>query len=175
MAARAGLGHVDRIHGGTGIAGRPDIVDAVAVDADGNLGVSGGEALAVHAGVVLGQLVGAQAGVVLAHVGGIGMARSAQLRNLFAIDLALPSGLAAHGLVGIVAGGVAAMATGAGEALLRVNVLAEFLRSDSAGGPSCAGVAIQAGVHGLPVTRTCRKHEQPGQQRQSGQREPAGD
>ena len=67
VAARAGVGHVDRVHGGTGIAGRPEIVDAMTIRAYGNLRVSSREALAVHAGVVLVQLVCAQAGVVLPH------------------------------------------------------------------------------------------------------------
>jgi hypothetical protein len=72
----------------------------MAIDAYGNLGVSSREALAVHTGVILVQLVGAQAGVVLPNVGGIRMAASAQLRNLPAIDLALPARLGLMALSG---------------------------------------------------------------------------
>ena len=94
VAARACRRHVDGIDRGTGIAGRPDIVDAMAIDADRNLGVSRRQPFAVHAGVVLVQLVGAQAGVVLPDIGRIRVAASAQLRHLLAIDLALQAGLA---------------------------------------------------------------------------------
>jgi hypothetical protein len=83
-----------------------------------NLGVSSREALAVHTGVILGQLVRAQAGIELPNVGWIRMARAAQLRDLLAINLAFPTRLAAHGFVWIVAGGVASVATGASQALL---------------------------------------------------------
>ena len=81
VAARAGLGHVDGVDGGTRIAGRTDVMDAVAVDADGDLVVTSREALAVDAGVVLVQLVGAQARIVGAHQGRIGVAGTAQLRK----------------------------------------------------------------------------------------------
>ncbi len=66
VAARAGLRDVDGIHSGSGIAGRPDVVNAVTIGADRNLGVARGQALAVYAGVVLVQLIGAQAGIVTA-------------------------------------------------------------------------------------------------------------
>jgi hypothetical protein len=55
------------------------------------------------------------------------MATSAQLRNLPAINLALPPSLAAHGFVWIVAGWVASMAADATQTLLCVDVLAELL------------------------------------------------
>lgn len=113
MAASARGGHVDRIHGGAGIAGRPYIVDTMTIRAHGYLRVSSREALAVHTGVVLAQLVGTQTGVELPNIGGIGVTSSTQLRNLLVIDLAFPTGLTAHGFVGIVAGWVASVATGA--------------------------------------------------------------
>lgn len=47
---------------------------AVAIDANGNLAVAGGETFAVDAGVVLVELIGAQTGIVGAHQIGIGMA-----------------------------------------------------------------------------------------------------
>ena len=163
VATGTGLGNIDRIDGGTWIAGRTDIVHAVAIDANGNLAVSGGEALAVNAGVVLVELIGAQAGIVSAHQVGIGVARAAKLRNLLAVDLALPAGLAAHGLRGIVAGCVAAVATGAGEALLGVDVLAEFFLRD----PQIAlhaGMAIETGVDCLAIAEARGEHEDAGQQ-----------
>jgi hypothetical protein len=83
-----------------------------------NLCVSSREALAMHAGVVLVQLVGAQAGVELPNIGRIRMATSAQLGDLLTIDLAFPTRLAAHGLVWIIAGGVASVAAGASQTLL---------------------------------------------------------
>src|SRR5271157_5484032 len=91
-----------------------------------NLRVSSREALAVHAGAVLAQLVGAQAGVELPNIGGIRMATSAQLGDLLTIDLTFPARLSAHGFVWIVAGWVAAVATGAGQTLLCVYILAEL-------------------------------------------------
>ena len=57
VAARACLRDVDGVHRGPGIGGWPYIVDAVTIDAHGNFGVSSGTTLAVHAGVVLVQLV----------------------------------------------------------------------------------------------------------------------
>src|SRR6266567_2825068 len=101
------------------------------IRAHGNLRVSGREALAVHTGAVLAQLVGAQAGIELPNIGWIRMATSAQLRDLLAIDLAFPARLSAHGFVWIVAGGVAAMASGASQTLLCVDVLAELLLAHS--------------------------------------------
>ena len=104
---------------------------AVAVGANRNFGITGGQTLAVYAGVVLAQLICAQARVEPPHEGWIRMATSAQLRDLLAIDLALPASLAAHGLIGIVAVGVAAVATGAGQTFLGVYILSELFLADS--------------------------------------------
>src|SRR5450756_947637 len=121
------------------------------IRANGNLRVSSGEALAVHTGAVLTQLVRAQAGVELPNIGGIGMATSAQLGDLLALDLAFPARLSAHGFVWIVAGWVAPVATSASQTLLCVYVLAELLLGHSQGIRQ-GGVTIQAGVRGLPIT-----------------------
>src|SRR5208283_356035 len=118
MAARARVGHVDRIDGGAGIAGCPYIVDTMTIRAHCNLRISSRESFAVHTGWVLAQLVCAQAGVELPNIGRIGMTLSAQLRNLLVIDLALPTGLSAHGFVWIVAGWVASVAAGISQAFL---------------------------------------------------------
>jgi hypothetical protein len=98
-----------------------------------NLCVPSREALAVHTGAVLAQLVGAQTGVELPNIGGIRMATSAQLRDLLAIDLAFPTRLSAHGFVWIVAGWVTAVAAGTSQTLLCVDVLAELLLGHSQG------------------------------------------
>src|SRR5208282_5915090 len=136
-----------------------------------NLRVSGGEALAVHTGAVLVQLVGAQAGVELPNISGIRMATSAQLGNLLAIDLAFPARLFAHGFVWIVAGGIAAVATGASQTLLCVYILAEFLLGYSQG-IGQGGVTLQAGVHGLPITLPITQarceHDEAGQRDTAG-------
>src|SRR5208337_4694891 len=131
----------------------------MAIDAHRNLGVTNREALAVHTGVVLVQLVRAQAGVELANVRGIRMATSAQLRDLFAINLPLPSCLAAHGLVGIVAARIAAVTTGASQTLLCVDVLAELLLAHTQGLRQ-GGVTIQARVRGLSITKGRSKHQE---------------
>jgi hypothetical protein len=95
------------------IAGYVDVVHAVAVNANSNLGVSGGEFLSMHAGFVLAELVRAKSGIELTHVGGIGVAMAAKLWNLLAIDFAFPTGSLTHRDFWVVAGGVATMTTGA--------------------------------------------------------------
>src|SRR5271167_5197898 len=132
------------------------------IRANGDLRVSSREALAVHTGAVLVQLVGAQAGVELPNIGWIRMATSAQLRDLLAINLALPPSLSAHGFVWVVGGWVASVATGASQTLLCVYVLAELLLGHSQGIRQ-GGVTIQAGVRGLPVAQARCEHDEAGQ------------
>jgi hypothetical protein len=128
-------------------------VDTVAVNANGNFGIAGSQSFPVDAGVVLAELVGAQAGIVLAHIGRIGMAASAELRDLRTGDLAFEAGLLAHRDLGIVAGGITAVATGAGQAFLRVDILVKFFfRYAQVIGQH--RVAIQACVFGLGVRHT---------------------
>ena len=124
-----------------------------------NLRVSSREALAVHTGAVLAQLVGAQAGVELPNIRRIRVARSAQLRDLLAIDLTLPPSLSAHGFIWIVAGWVAPVAAGASQTFLRVYVLAELLLAHSQRIRQ-GGVTIQAGVRSLPVTQASCEHDE---------------
>src|SRR5690349_12680124 len=122
VAARAGLGDVQRIHGGLNIADGAEVVDAVAIDADGDFGVALRQKLAVHAGDVLAELIGAQRWVVFAHERGVGMAASAERGNLAARDLSAEARGLAHGVhVGF--RGIAAVATGAGQAFLSVNIV----------------------------------------------------
>ena len=127
-------------------------MDAMAIRAHRNLRVSSREALAVDTGVILGQLVRAQAGIELPNVGWIRMARTTQLRNLLAVNLAFPARLPTHSFVWIVAGGVASVAAGARQTLLCVDVLAELLLAHSQG-IGQGGMTIQAGVRGLPMTQ----------------------
>src|SRR4029077_20449566 len=82
VAAGAGGGDVDRIHRGTRIAGRTDIVDAVGVNADGNLGVTGGQAFSVNAGVILAELVSPQAGIVFAHESRVRMVEFGEVTHM---------------------------------------------------------------------------------------------
>src|SRR6266545_1537897 len=119
------------------------------VRAHRNFGITGGQALTVDTGVVLGQLVRPQAWVELAHICRIRVATSAQLRNLFAINLAFPPRLPAHGLFWIVAGGVTSVATGASQTFLCVYVLSELLLAHSQRIRQ-GGMTIQAGVLGCP-------------------------
>ena len=88
-----------RVNGGACVAGRSNVVDAVAIRAHRNFGITTRKAFAMHAAVVLVQLIGTQAGIELAHVLRMRMATSAQLRDLFAINVAFPSRFAAHCLV----------------------------------------------------------------------------
>ena len=102
---------------------------AMAVDADRDLRIPFSQALTMNTGFIFTQLVGAQAGVKLPHGRRIGVTvSSAQLWNLFAVDLASEAGLRTHCLFGIVRRFVAAVTTLARETFLGVNVLAEFLR-----------------------------------------------
>lgn len=162
VAARARLRYVDRVDRGPGIGGWPYIVNAVTVDAYRSLGVSSGIALAMHAGVVLVQLVRTQAGIELFYVGRIRMTTSTQLWNLLAINLALESRLAAHGDGWIVTACVTSVTTGAGQTPLRVNVLAELFLSNSQRIRQ-SRVAIETGVCGLPITQAHSEHNLPGQ------------
>ena len=84
----------------------------------------------------------------MAHVSGISMAFSAELGDLFAIDFAAESCLGTHGL--IVARRISAMATGAGESFLGVNIGREFFRGHAQRLIE-RRVTIQAGVFGFPA------------------------
>src|ERR1700692_706565 len=94
------------------------------------------------------------------------MAASTQLRDLFAVNLALEPGFFAHGNGWIVAGCIAPVATGAGQALLRMDVLTELLLSHFQRIRQ-SGVTIQTGVRGvrcargLAITQAHSKHNLP--------------
>ena len=169
VATSAGVRDIDWVHSRSWVAWRFDIMHAVAIDAHRNLGVTDRPSLAMDTRSVLGQLIGSQAGVELANVCRIGMAASAQLGNLLALNLPLPSSLTAHRLLLIIAGWIAPMTTDAGQTFLSVNVLAEFLLSDSQGFRQ-GRVTIQAGVRRLPITNTCNQHREPEQDQTAGRR-----
>ena len=158
VATSAGVRDIDWVHSRSWVAWRFDIMHAVAIDAHRNLGVTDRPSLAMDTRSVLGQLIGSQAGVELANVCWIGMASSTQLWNLFALNLSLPTCLAAHGLIWIVASWIATVTTGAGQTPLGVDVLAKFLLGDSQGFRQC-GVTIQAGSRRLPITHVRSKHD----------------
>ena len=87
------------------------------------------------------------------------MAASAQIRDLLAINLALPAGLSAHGFVWIVTSGIAAVAASAAQAFLGMYVLTEFLLADPEQIRQ-GGVTVQAGILGLPITQTDNQHDE---------------
>jgi predicted anti-sigma-YlaC factor YlaD len=90
------------------------------------------------------------------------MATSAQLRDLLSIDRALPPSLAAHGFLWIIAGLVAAVATGTSQTLLCMYVLTELLRAHSYGIRQ-GGVTIQAGVLRLSIAQARHERDVPDQ------------
>ena len=96
-------------------------MNAVAIDANGDLVIALREQLAMHAGEILRVLVGAQRGIKAANIGGIGVAPRTESRDLFAVRVAFESRLRAHGLAHVVGSGVAAVTIGACDSLLRVN------------------------------------------------------
>src|SRR6516162_632563 len=128
MTTRTGLRNVQRIHFRARVTGRTKVMHTVAVDAHRDLVITLRQAPAMHTGLVLGQLVRAQRWVVLTHKGGIGMATAAYFGNLLALDLTAEPSRLAHGIQ-VGPGGIAAVATGACQSLLGVNVTGEsFLR-----------------------------------------------
>lgn len=98
-----------------------NIVRRVAIGADGHVRVAFGEQFPVHAGLVLAELIGPQRGIERAHVRSVGMALPTQQRYLHARDVALESCSRAHRLLQIIAGWIAAVATGAIQTLLRMD------------------------------------------------------
>jgi len=124
-------------------------MDTMAVCAHGDSAVSLGPLLTVHAGPILLELIHADARVVLLHSLGIAVTRGAQQRDLLALSLALPTSDTAHGPLGIIAIGVAAMAIGAGQSFLSVNILAERFYGDPQRLRQ-VGMAIETGIFCLP-------------------------
>jgi len=78
------------------IAGRLNVVHSVTIHAHRRFRVALRKQLAMHAGLILAELVGAQRRVVVAHVRRVGVAFGAQRRNFLALDVAAKSGGRAH-------------------------------------------------------------------------------
>src|ERR1019366_5885489 len=117
-----GIGDVQRIHRGHAVLHRADVVDAVAVDAGGHVGIAGRQALAVDAGLVKLVLIDALRRREFPHDVGLGVAARAEFRNGGSRRFALEALGFAHGYVGIVARAVAAVAIGATQAVGDVDV-----------------------------------------------------
>jgi hypothetical protein len=129
MTTGTRLRDVEWMNFGARVAGRPQVMHAMAIDAHRDLAIAFGKKFAVHTGLVLAELIGAQSWVVLAHERHVGMATAAKLWDLTSLDVAAKSSRLAHG-IGIGFGGIAAMTIRTGQTFLRVDVAGELLGSD---------------------------------------------
>jgi hypothetical protein len=120
----------------------------VAIDAGGDGGIAGGEALSVDAGLVKFELIHALLGGVLAHIVRAAMASGAEFRNGGACGLTPEALLLVHGDVWIVTGRVASVAIGATETVRDVDVILDE-GGGAFGGVIDRGVAIHAGIRGV--------------------------
>lgn len=91
VTMRTGGRNVRWMYRGTGVGRRTQVMHAMTIGAHCNLGVAPGPLDAMHAGLVLLELINPQPGVVLLHLLCVGMTGRAQLRNLLALDFAFPS------------------------------------------------------------------------------------
>lgn len=123
----------------------PNVVDAVAIDAGSNAGVTGGQALAVNTGAVLGKLVDPLLGFEFMNQRGVAVATAAERGNPRAIDLSPKPSRGAHRDVRIFAGRIAAMAIDAGKTVMTVNIVLEKLRGATEFRVK-QRVAVQAGI-----------------------------
>src|SRR5579883_267959 len=159
MAMTAGLRHVRRIDAGARIVGRKDVVNAVAIHADGDFVIALRKPLAMNAGEILRILVGAQRRIEPSHVSSVRVTPCAEARNLGTRRSVLEPLRRTHGHGHVVRGGIAPMAGNAGNALLRVNALRKLLKIDVKRGVEL-GMAIEARIFGL---RRKRRNEEQGQ------------
>ena len=86
VASRAGRCDIKRMHGRAWVRAGKNIVRAMAVRTNGNLGITMGELNAVDAGSVLRELVGSQCGIELLHAIGVCVTGAAEFRNVLALD-----------------------------------------------------------------------------------------
>lgn len=98
MAPCTGLRDVERMHLGAQVAGGAQIMHSVAINANSHFRIAFGEQFPMHAGLVLAELIGPQPRFVLSHVVPIGMATSAERRNLTPLNLSAESRCFAHGV-----------------------------------------------------------------------------
>jgi len=103
-------------------------MQSVTIGANCYLSVAECQPLAVHAGLVLGQLICAQRRVVLADESLIRVTAPAEFWDIFTFDLAAEARAFAHG-IHVRLRRVTPMATGACQPLLGMNVLGELFRS----------------------------------------------
>ena len=134
---------------------RPDVVDAMAVDAIRRLRVPLGELLAVDALAIQGRLIGALAGLVLAHEGGVAMATPAVFRHVFVRDADLEAAARVHGQVRVVLFRVAAMTIGATHSILVVDIV---LKDDARA--FLDAVAFEARVFRGPSARGGQRNQE---------------
>jgi len=124
----------------------------MAVNAYGNLRITLGKEISVNTGLVLAQLIGPQRRIVLAHEATIRMTAAAKLGDIFALDPSAESGSLVHS-IHVCFCGIPAVATRAGQAFLRVDVIGELLFCDLKRRIQ-SSMAIQAGVLRLRVCHT---------------------
>jgi len=147
VAAGARLGQPQWVYGRQCVPDLPNVVDAVAIDAGSNAGVTGGQALAMDTGAVLGELVDPLLGFEFMNQSGVAVATPAESGNPRAIDLSPKPSRGAHRDVRIFAGRIAAMAIDAGKTIMTMNIVFEELRG-AAEFRVKQRVAIKAGIGG---------------------------
>src|SRR5471030_2747801 len=127
MAPRARFRKVQRVYRRLGVLHRADVMHAVAIDAGGHGVVARSQAFAVHAGLILGELIDPLLRPELAHRFGVAVAGGAELGNRGARDVALKALLGAHGNFIIVRVAIAAVAVRASQSRLGMNVVRVLL------------------------------------------------
>ena len=123
MAAPAGVRNVQRINRGHAVFDGADIVNAVAINAGGDVLIPGSEAFAVDAGLVKLELIDALLRAEAAHEVRIAVTFRAELRNRHTARLAEETLGLAHRDRWIVAGAVAAVTIGATQSVRSVDVV----------------------------------------------------
>ena len=160
MASRTGFGDIQRIHIRSGVGSRPQVVNSVTISAYRDLAIPFCEQLSMNTGLVLTKLIRAERGIVISHVRSIRVAAAAQGGNLTPHDCAAKPGRPAH-RVHIRPRGISAMATDAGQTLLRMNVVRKLLVSHLKRRVE-GRVAPDARVRSLAASRSgqTRSHQQ---------------
>src|SRR5579864_131489 len=135
------------MHGRKRILRLANVMNAVAIDASGNLRVASSETLAVHAGAVLRQLIHPLPRLVLLHETGVAVAMRAPFRHGGARNLSYESASLVHSRFRIHFVAISAMAVRATESEARVDIVGEGF----CGRLQFAfehGVAVHTGIRG---------------------------
>jgi hypothetical protein len=152
MAPGAGLRDIGWMDTRTCVARRTEVMHTMAIGTDSNLAITLGQQSAMHASLILVQLVSAQRGIVLTHECRVGVALPAQRWNCFAIWLATKPCRLAHRIhVGLPR--VPTVATGAGQSFLEVDILSKLILRNFERRVQCR-MAIDARVRALGPRRT---------------------